>query len=57
MAVPGFEPGSIGPQPIILTTRLYHLFTVVNRISIIKFLQEESNITKKGQKSPDSAGI
>ena len=23
MTVPGFEPGSIGPQPIILTTRLY----------------------------------
>jgi hypothetical protein len=25
MAVPGFEPGSSGPQPLMLTTTLYHL--------------------------------
>ena len=24
MAVPGFEPGSSGPQPLMLTTTLYH---------------------------------
>ena len=26
MAVPGFEPGSSGPQPLMLTTTLYHHF-------------------------------
>ena len=25
MAVPGFEPGSSGSQPLMLTTTLYHL--------------------------------
>ena len=24
LAVPGFEPGSSGPQPLMLTTTLYH---------------------------------
>ena len=27
MAVPGFEPGSSGSQPLMLTTTLYHQFT------------------------------
>ena len=27
MAVPGFEPGSSGSQPLMLTTTLYHLIT------------------------------
>jgi hypothetical protein len=33
LTVPGFEPGSIGPQPIILTTRLYdHMEAARNSI-------------------------
>ena len=28
LAVPGFEPGSSGSQPLMLTTTLYHLMLV-----------------------------
>ena len=45
MAVPGFEPGSSGSQPLMLTTTLYHQITTTCLTSFF-FVELAAYVTK-----------
>ena len=58
MAVPGFEPGSSGSQPLMLTTTLYHQITTLLSLLfflilvLISFLDPHTQKKKKNTPEP-----